>query len=261
MRFAKLTTSYNYNWVAWQAGHTALSLAFLAFHGSLNLTKPNLFFVLAGLLALPASLYAAGFDCAKAGTATEKAVCADHQLSDLDGRLAAAYEKALIDKSRAASVKTAQKEWLKSVRDACQNKACLEKAYTSRLAQLEGKGFMPGLASILGISGTYQRYAQGKPDKDSSSITLRELSDGQIHVEGNATWVGDMATGNVNTGELDGTFKREGNAIHYSSDGDEGCKLTIQWVKNSLNVSDDNGRCGGLNVTFDGQYRKIRQTE
>lgn len=111
------------------------------------------------------------------------------------------------------------------------------------------------------ISGEYKRFYQGKPDKNSSTIKISEQNDGKIHVEGNAVWVGNAETGDVNTGELDGAFPLKGNKISYS-DGpdDETCKLTITFSENILTVSDDNMKCGGLNVTFNGDYRKTGAT-
>lgn len=47
------------------------------------------------LILLPPAAHAAGFDCAKAASPTEKAICADAALSKLDGDLAAAWKQAL----------------------------------------------------------------------------------------------------------------------------------------------------------------------
>lgn len=218
------------------------------------MTKLNRHLAFLGLLMSPLYLYGASFDCSKANTLVEKTICADPQLSDLDELLMASYKKALSNTSNAAPLKMEQKDWLKSVRDNCQDKECLKAAYTSRLAVLND--FVATSSKPFAISGTYKRYFHGKPDYHSSTITLRELGNGQVHVEGNAMWVGNVATGNVNVGELDGTFANNGNKIFYADDGDEGCKLTISLIKNGLDVSDDNMRCGGFNVTFNGQYRK-----
>jgi hypothetical protein len=39
---------------------------------------------------------------------------------------------------------------------------------------------------------------------------------------------------------------------------DDICKLTLRLVGDFL-VADDNGECGGVNVTFDGVYRKKKR--
>lgn len=73
---------------------------------------------------------AASFDCAKAGTKTEKLICADAELSKLDEALAVAYADAL-KSTDPASLKAAQKAWLKR-RNRCGNVACIQAAYRQR---------------------------------------------------------------------------------------------------------------------------------
>jgi uncharacterized protein len=92
----------------------------------------------AALAALPCAAIAAGFDCAKAATQTEKAICADQALSELDEKLAAAFRSALASASDKDAVKNAQKAWLKR-RNACADAACLRQAYDARLDELGKK--------------------------------------------------------------------------------------------------------------------------
>ena len=78
---------------------------------------------------------AASFDCSKATTNTEIAICNDPELSALDERLGAAY---LVAKRLNASEKTKrdQLSWLK-LRDKCENVLCLRKKYLGRLVELK----------------------------------------------------------------------------------------------------------------------------
>lgn len=111
------------------------------------------------------------------------------------------------------------------------------------------------------FAGEYKRYLNGKPDRNQAAIKLNDLQGGRVHVEGNAVWVGDINSGDVNSGELDGTFPLNGNMIRYSEDdASGGCRLTIALSDNALRVSDDNMLCGGLNVTFNGEYLKVGVT-
>ncbi len=87
---------------------------------SLSLTRVNrgLPFLLFVALLLPLPFAnAASFDCAKATTLVEKAICADPQLSDRDDALMAAYQHALVEASDANRIKAEQRSWLKSVRN------------------------------------------------------------------------------------------------------------------------------------------------
>ncbi|MBK8457102.1 MAG: DUF1311 domain-containing protein [Phyllobacteriaceae bacterium] len=102
-----------------------------------------------GFLAIPAQ--AAGFDCAKAKSPTEKAICADKLLSELDGHLARYYTVAAeAVGDGAACLKADQRQWVKSVRDACGVKtACLKSAYLKRLATFDG--LQPGASALKTI--------------------------------------------------------------------------------------------------------------
>ena len=78
------------------------------------------FLLLTGLFALwgAGAAQARGIDCTKAATRLDRAICADPQMLDYDGRIAAAYGGALaaFDGSIAAYVRLDQKEWLTGFR-------------------------------------------------------------------------------------------------------------------------------------------------
>lgn len=86
----------------------------------------------------------ASFDCARAATAIERAICADSETSALDERLAAAY--------RAGSatfwghmVRAEQRAWLREVRDrAAATPGALREAYRQRIAALEEQAAAQG---------------------------------------------------------------------------------------------------------------------
>ena len=83
-----------------------------------------------------AHAWSAGFDCAKAASGAEKAICADPALSDLDDVLARYYEGArLALRENARCLVADQREWLRK-RDACRDAACLNSAYLDRLGEL-----------------------------------------------------------------------------------------------------------------------------
>jgi uncharacterized protein len=97
------------------------------------------------------SVQAASFDCAKAKGKIEKAICADQSLSNLDeylGRYYSGASEAL--KDGAACLKTDQRAWVKTVRDACGTKtACLKDAYLKRLGTLDN--LQPGVSQLKNI--------------------------------------------------------------------------------------------------------------
>ncbi len=108
------------------------------------------------------------------------------------------------------------------------------------------------------VSGRYKRVDKsGRFDRDSAELNVWLLKDDQVRIAGGATWVGNARTGNVNVGEVDGIFPLQGTRLFYKgSDGDD-CHFTVTFGGESLLVTGDNLQCGGLNVSFDGKYRKV----
>lgn len=91
--------------------------------------------------------HAASFDCAKAQSATEKMVCADAEVSTLDEHLAQYYAGArLALREGAACLADDQRQWLRTVRNACADAGCLKKAYVERLGTLHA--LQPGATSL-----------------------------------------------------------------------------------------------------------------
>lgn len=82
---------------------------------------------------------AASFDCAKATTWTERMICDDEALGQLDERLATLYREAEKstqgDPQARERLTKAQRSWL-TERDTCQLSSCLQRLYDQRIAEL-----------------------------------------------------------------------------------------------------------------------------
>ncbi len=102
---------------------------------SLRATKLLLALGLSGLAPLTR---AAGFDCAKASSTTEKLVCSEARTSALDGKLQQAYRTALraTDASGKKALAKEQRNWIKYTRGICQDTFCLQRVYTARISVL-----------------------------------------------------------------------------------------------------------------------------
>lgn len=99
------------------------------------------------LLAVSGAVQAASFDCSKAASATEKLICTNARISDLDEHLGRYYSAARGELGRgSACLVSTQREWLRKVRNACKDAACLERAYLQRLAELDP--LQPGMTAI-----------------------------------------------------------------------------------------------------------------
>jgi uncharacterized protein len=114
--------------------------------------------LLALLLFVPVA-QAASFDCAKAGTSFEKAICSSPDLSKQDEVLAQAYATALggLSADAAAAVKASQHNWLDYAARICSDDAqpikgeytadqstCLGGEFTTRIRELEASKMQGG---------------------------------------------------------------------------------------------------------------------
>jgi uncharacterized protein len=90
---------------------------------------------LAVLSLFVSSAYAVSFNCQKAKTFIEKAICQNPELSELDDELGSLYQLALTDNKHPDVFKKQQLGWLKQ-RDTCQTIDCVKKSYKQRIATL-----------------------------------------------------------------------------------------------------------------------------
>ncbi|MEZ5344613.1 MAG: DUF3298 and DUF4163 domain-containing protein [Pyrinomonadaceae bacterium] len=101
-------------------------------------------------------------------------------------------------------------------------------------------------------------FAQWIGEWESNGNTLRiakGIQGGNFRITGNAFWrgVGD----NIHIGEVDDTGTPNGNSLNIGGPEKYDCRVKMTLVNDLLVVS-DNRMCGGVNVTFDGVYRKTR---
>lgn len=111
-------------------------------------------------VAFVAPAQAASFDCAKASSQFEKAICDNDSLSEKDSTLAVAYATALggLSEDALAIMRDGQRQWLNMTQRACTEDAepakvaydetgiqCLSNLYDSRIATLENSRMVEGL--------------------------------------------------------------------------------------------------------------------
>lgn len=90
---------------------------------------------------------AASFACEKAATRVEKLICQSPEVSDLDEYLGRYHAAARSGFQHAqACLLGDQRAWLRTVRDACTDAACLKRVYLDRLAVLHA--VQPGATSL-----------------------------------------------------------------------------------------------------------------
>lgn len=97
-------------------------------------------FSLIACLVVAKDGYAAGFDCARAGTPQERAICADPTLSNADSRLAAIYQEALASSPAPNHLRAMQRRFLRD-RDAsaASGPQALRTLYAERITELSAE--------------------------------------------------------------------------------------------------------------------------
>lgn len=204
------------------------------------------------LMALAPLANAASFDCAKAKSPMEKLICADAPLSALDEQLNTAFKDAITRSKARPQLVQWQREWIKSYEiTQCKDARCLAQEFSGRIALLQSVA--PAAGPSAQWNGSYTRYLQGKPDKDSATLAIVGLQDGKVYLAGDAVWYGpNAANGQVNVGEIRGVGALRNGLLAYDNDG---CTATLALQRGGLAVKEDDG-CGGMHVTFVGGYRR-----
>jgi uncharacterized protein YecT (DUF1311 family) len=148
------------------------------------------------LLAFAPATKAASFDCARANTSVEKAICSTETLGELDKALAELYAAEVERESESARVKTAQRNWL-AKRNACTTNSCIEQSYELRLAEMycDGKGI-----------GSGSGYGAAQCSHYSLQLANREL----IPLE--QLWIASLLKDSNNANYLTETFNAENKA-------------------------------------------------
>ncbi|WP_322081179.1 lysozyme inhibitor LprI family protein [Burkholderia sp. BCC1972] len=191
------------------------------------------------LMLLPVAAHAAGFDCAKAASPTEKTICADTALSKLDGDLSAAWKKALAKGGDTAALKAAQLKWLKQ-RDQCGSDApCLGDRYRERLASLNG--------TPLAADRWQQTWYLTSDNPSFGGVLTFVGTVPRLHFElgGN---------NGANDGGLDGDIVLHGDSGTYRKDN---CRLDFDRKGGRIRVTQQGADfdCGaGAGVVYAGDY-------
>jgi uncharacterized protein len=118
----------------------------------------------ASMAAVPATAQTLpSFDCRKAASPTEKAVCADSNLAKLDRQLATLWRstiQAYMDEQQIAQMKLDQRHWMEA-RNACAaNVECIGRTYHDRLSRLTGADHEYPAAGVFEVNevGSFALY-------------------------------------------------------------------------------------------------------
>jgi uncharacterized protein YecT (DUF1311 family) len=194
----------------------------------------------AAIATFPLLAQAASFDCAKAASSTEKAICSTPAVSRLDSELAAAWQQALAQSHDAKVLKSTQLKWLRE-RNACgEDPACLSDRYRERLAELAGAPLAPNRWDQTWTLDTDNPTVGG-------TLTFTGTAP-HLHFS-----ISGYNGGHLGDNEGDVTLNGETASYHDS----DGCKLTFEREHASIMVTENSGpeTCGeAMGVSLGGKY-------
>ena len=211
-----------------------------------------------------ATANAASFDCARARTGVEKAICADPKLSEYDERIAAAYKRELDEWNGAIRgyVRNDQRHWLAEIRridDPADSEIeavcaqgdlpCLRREYQLRTDEIESSGYRN--------SGVYQRSDGGgnllvQPIRNADiRLRLYDRRNSKIvatardEAEAQRTGLPQLQR---DTFQWDGpdTFLLEAADAEGLAPAD-GCALTVHFTEKAATILQQGG-CGGARL-------------
>jgi hypothetical protein len=94
----------------------------------------------------------------------------------------------------------------------------------------------------------------GRFELEDKYFDIKPLSSEKVSLGGYAEWYN--AGGVIHIGEISGEASLVGNSARFVRPSD-GCSLMIEFFTDKIKVT-DNKKCGGLNVTFDGEYPRVK---
>lgn len=194
------------------------------------------------LAGLPALALAAGFDCGKARTVTETAICADAVTDELDAALAMRWRDALARSRYPVELKADQTAWL-AARNRCRSDiACLRQSYTRRLAELDA-------AAIEGVFDWNGEWTRVDSHSSHSTLDIDRLADDRYRI-------GLDASAGANMGGFAGEVQLDGDTLRsQGSDDDPECRMMLRRVHRQIELEQSQGHCGaGAGVYYAGRY-------
>lgn len=193
----------------------------------------------------------ASFNCARAGTAVEKTICADEndELASRDSILAELYAS-LKEEGGSEEILKGQKSWLRE-RDACgRDVECLNASYDERIAVLA-----EALGDENGMSGSYGYGAGG--ETDFGSMFMARMGDGTLK-----GWISTVSgpTYHLCNVEFENAAQDGSNFVWNDPEqtSDEGnCQVQFDPSQSSMKISSQNCSfyCGARGY-FDGDYQR-----
>jgi len=218
----------------------------------------NLIFAVS-ILLFASWTHAAGFDCNKASTLVEKAICSDSELSKLDDLLMISYKEALGNISDTDKLKSEQRDWLSNTRNKCQDADCLKRAYNKRISAINDITALHNQVSKKTIKNADSLWA-GEWNRIDSS----QHEGAGVKITKKTTQVFEFslsAASGGNGGLIEGLASFVENFASYK-DSESGCIVEFRMKDKCIAIATEGcDSFGGVGVYFDGTYCKGKKNE
>jgi uncharacterized protein len=209
-------------------------------------------FVAGSILAPAPRALAASFDCAKVVTTTEKLICGDPQLSQLDGQLAQAYRRALEGAVDPDKLRAEQRAWLRTEREACRDDACLKTVYAQRLAALAAT---PATEGALGQGPVESAPADGTSGETFKLAPVLDKAKGDAAVAAYNRRTKDgvlaLASGSLTRAGADEVLLVVPSGLDLAGGGSDSALVIMQHSANGFRIA----RRMGTGSTFEVRAR------
>ena len=189
---------------------------------------------------MPTISFAASFDCKKAKSAVEKAICADEELGKLDVDLSKVYKDALKEYPVENYVKTRQREWIK-YNSYCGKSnfiICLQNNYKERIGQLSN-------INKVKVYSNSNKFSYEDGDAvaeirlDGSKYLISLWGGARIHRQASK----DNGKDTYTECEFEGTFTSPKGGKAINKDGES---FVFALTENNLTYEDNRQNCPGF---------------
>ena len=220
--------------------------------------------IILSTILLLSFLNAASFDCKKASSIIEKAICSNPELSRLDNLLSLEYKEAknlftneekndYKNEQWKSALKNEQIQWMKNRKKchATNLTQCLKGVYKTRINELEL--YRTDFNSYIDpLSGQYE----WKASNSEASLNIQHLSESKYLVYGSALY-GTKNEFGPNIGNISFISEIKSKQIIWQKSS---YILTLKFDESNIIATENEPGPFGMNVSFTGSYTKAENT-
>ncbi|MDH5822448.1 hypothetical protein QFW77_05520 [Luteimonas sp. RD2P54] len=180
-------------------------------------------------------------DCGAPADRTERAICGNAQLRDIDAEVRALQHDLLLRSDDPAAVEAEAREWRQSGRDPCTTVRCLDTAYRTRREALRAR--LAAGRPLLLLPGEYRRHTAAGPVEGAATLSMELLGQRRYRLR--------ILPGDGAAPLAEGEFIEQVGAGGFQA-GD--CALRMSFAPDLVTVAGTTPGCG---AALDGSYLRV----